>query len=116
MAFAAVVSFVARTKPSMEAAPANAPLTSHHDQRGRHSRRASMRTTAARALRRPATANAGQAIDLIRRPPVLQSTAQSTRWTAARLRAVMTDTLLSSSHTSQGAYRRCHVEGVYPWA
>src|ERR671924_718451 len=94
MAFAAVGSLVATTKPSIDAAPASAPLPSHHDQRGRHSRRTSSRTMAAMALRMPATANAGQAIHLINRPPVLQSTAQSTRRTAAWLRVAMTYALL----------------------
>src|SRR5262245_29517822 len=94
MALAAVVSLVATTKPSIEAAPASAPLPNHHDQRGRHSRRTSSRTMTAIALRMPATASAGQAIHLIKRPPVLQSTAQRTRRTAALLRAAMTDALL----------------------
>src|SRR5919201_1086885 len=94
MAFAAVVSLVKTKNPTMEAAPASAPLPSHHDQRGRHSRRTHSRTRAAMALRMPATANAGQAIHLIKRPPVLQSTAQSTRRTAAWLRAAMTYALL----------------------
>src|SRR5437667_11262695 len=102
MAFAAVVSLVATTKPSIDAAPANAPLPSHHDQRVRHSRRTHSRTMAAMALRMPATATAGQAIHLIKRPPVLQSTAQSTRRTAAWLRAAMTYALLSSYQGSQG--------------
>src|SRR5262245_3818820 len=105
MAFAAVVSFVARTKPSMEAATASAPLPSHHDQRPRHSWRASPRTTAARALRRPATANAGQTIALIRRPPVLQSTAQSTRRTTALRRAAIEHVLLTQGCCVHSGYR-----------
>src|SRR2546429_364257 len=113
MAFAAVVSLVAATKPSIEAAPASAPLPSHHDQRGRHSRRTHSRTMAARALRMPATANAGQAIHLIKRPPVLQSTAQSTRRIAARLRATMTDALLSLEQASQGSLCAVIFGGAY---
>ena len=53
------------------------------DQGPRHSGRASSRTTAAMALRMPATVKAGKAIHLMRIPPVLQSTAQSTRRTKA---------------------------------
>src|SRR5262249_13532094 len=104
MAFAAVVSLVATTKPSIEAAPASAPLPSHHDQRMRHSRRTSSRTMAAMALRMPATAHPRQAMHLIKRPPVLQSTAQSTRRTAAWLRAAMTYALLAHIFVSHLAH------------
>src|SRR5262249_38720960 len=95
IAFAAVVSLVATTKPSIEAAPASAPLPSHHDQRPGHSRSARRRTTAAIALRTPAMANAGPGSPLMRMPPVLQRTAQSTRSTTASRRVAIEGLLLS---------------------
>ena len=81
--------------PRSEAAPASAPLPSHHDQRPGHSRSARRRTTAAMALRTPAMANAGPGSDLMKMPPVLQRTAQSTRSTTAWRRVAIPGLLLS---------------------